>query len=179
MDGEILLFIQGIFVNESLTPIFAFITHLGNKGMIWIALSVGLLLFKKTRPIGIMVALALIFSYLINNLMLKNLIMRTRPYEVIPSVKLLIEAQHDYSFPSGHASSSFAAAIAAMRGIRIYGYYDKYKICYYALLALAIIIAFTRLYLGVHYPTDVIFGILSGVVIGLFVWKLPLNRFYN
>jgi undecaprenyl-diphosphatase len=90
--------------------------------------------------------------------------MRTRPYEAINQLTRLIEAQSDYSFPSGHSASSFAAAIILYKTLP-----KKYGIL---ALVLAFLIAISRLYVGVHYPTDVLFGILSGTLIALFTIKI-------
>lgn len=164
LDGNILLWIQEFIRNDFLTPIFVFITHLGNGGKIWIAISIFLLLFKKTRKIGMMSLLALLGSYLINNLCIKNLICRTRPYEVVDGLKLIIEKQKDYSFPSGHTASSFASAIVLYKELP-----KKYGI---TALIFAIVMGFSRLYVGVHYPSDVIIGAISGILIGLGVCKI-------
>ena len=99
VEDSILLWIQNSMRNEILTPIFTTITTLGNGGFIWIAGSVMLLIPKKTRNIGVMSLSALALSALIDNVILKNLIARTRPYEVIPGLTSLIGAQNDYSFP--------------------------------------------------------------------------------
>lgn len=103
--------------------------------------------------------LALAFSYLINNLLLKNLIARTRPYEVIAGLHTLIGAQRDYSFPSGHTGSSFAAAVVLF--CRLPKRLSSF------LLLLAFLIGFSRLYVGVHYPSDIIVGAISGTLIAL------------
>jgi undecaprenyl-diphosphatase len=93
-----------------LTPIVKFITSLGNAGMIWIAITLILLIFKKTRKLGGICALSLISSLVINNFILKNLVARVRPYDQISALNLIIEKQKDWSFPSGHTGSSFACA---------------------------------------------------------------------
>ena len=106
-DAGILLFIQEYIRQDFLTPLVKFITHLGDAGWFWIALSVVLLFFKKTRRAGITALLALLIGALITNVALKNLVARIRPYEVIEDLHLLIEKQSDYSFPSGiHAPPS-------------------------------------------------------------------------
>lgn len=159
LEDALLLWIQNGMRNEILTPVFVVITTLGNSGFIWIAAAVLLLLPKKTRRIGIMVLTALAFSYLLNNLLLKNLVTRTRPYEVIPGLTSLIGIQKDFSFPSGHTGSSFAAAVVMFREL-------PKKFGGPALL-LAFLIAFSRLYVGVHYPSDVLCGALIGTGIAI------------
>lgn len=154
-DKIILLFIQDVIRNPIVTPFFIFVTKLGNAGAIWIALTVILLIPKKTRKIGCMSALALLGSLIINNLILKNLIARIRPYEIINGLVPLIEKPTDYSFPSGHTGSSFGAACILYRKLP-----KRFGI---PALLLAMLIGFSRLYLGVHYPSDVLFGIISGV----------------
>ncbi len=161
MEASILLFIQEFIRNDIFTPIMVFITHLGDFGMIWIILTVIFLFFNKTRKIAYMMICALLLSLLINNGILKNSFLRIRPYETIEGLTRLIEAQSDFSFPSGHSASSFAGAVV------IYKMVDKK----YGIIAiiLASLIAFSRLYVGVHYPTDVLVGILSGTCIAFFV----------
>ena len=114
-DDQFLLFLQENVRNDVLTPIMKFITHLGDKGILWILIAVLLCCFKKTRPIGIMAGIALAMSVIINNAILKNLVARPRPYlpETVggQGLKLLIEEQGDWSFPSGHSGASFAAAV--------------------------------------------------------------------
>ena len=158
VDGTLLIWIQDTFVNSAWTPFWKTITSLGNGGMIWIAVTVILLFFKKTRRAGIASALALLGSLLVNNLILKDLIARTRPYDAVEGVRLLIERQSDYSFPSGHTGSSFSSASAIFFNLP-----KRYGI---AALVLASLIAFSRLYVGVHYPSDVAAGILIGFALG-------------
>lgn len=144
------------------TPLFdrimVFVTSLGNAGWFWIVLGLGLMISKKYRKGGILVLGALIFSALFGNIILKPLVARPRPCWVRDTVQLLIAVPRDYSFPSGHTQASSAAASALMQTNK------KAGISAYILAAL---IAFSRLYLYVHFPTDVLAGILIGICCGL------------
>lgn len=134
------------------------ITLLGDGGIFWIALAVALLLFPKTRRVGLGMAFALLMGLLLCNLMLKPLCQRPRPYDYQYEVfgkliPLIIERQHDFSFPSGHTIASFEAAGVIALNNKRWGI---------AALVLACLIAFSRLYLYVHYPTDVLASIVLG-----------------
>ena len=159
---KILDFIRERFACPFLDAVMPLITSLANGGIIWIIAAVLLLIFKKSRKTGFSVALALITGLIIGNLILKNLVGRIRPYEFNEGVEILVARLSDYSFPSGHTLASFEAATVLM--IR-----DK-RIGVPALI-LAVIIAFSRLYLYVHYPTDVLAGMILGVSIGIFACK--------
>lgn len=155
------------FIRENLTcpfldAVMLVITSLANGGIIWIIAAVLLLLFKKTRKTGVSVALALITGLIIGNLILKNLVGRIRPYEFNEGVEILVARLSDYSFPSGHTLASFEAATVLMIRDKRLGV---------PALVLAVTIAFSRLYLYVHYPTDVLAGIILGVFIGIFACK--------
>lgn len=157
LEDGILLFIQDSVRNSVLTPFFVFVTRLGDRGFIWIVFSLLLLLSPKTRKTGCMGLLALLLSLLVNNLFLKNFVGRSRPFDAIQALMPLIPGPHDFSFPSGHTASSFAAAGVFFR--RLPGRLGVPAII------LAALIAVSRLYVGVHYPTDVLFGMLSGLVL--------------
>ena len=159
IDGQILIWIQEHLRQAWLTPVMTGITKLGGLGLIWIVICLLLLCFKKTRWAGAAGLLGLIFSLLLNNLCLKRLVARTRPYEVVEGLKLLTAKATDFSFPSGHAGSSFAAATA----ICCMQIVSRWR---WLTLALAILMGFTRLYIGIHYPTDVLAGALTGALCG-------------
>ena len=140
--------------NPVLDRMMVSISALGNGGMVWIILTIGMLIFKKTRKCGIVMALSLILMLLIGNVGLKNLIQRDRPCWIDTSIPMLIPIPHDYSFPSGHTYASFAAATAL--GL----HYKKAGILAFVL---AVLIAFSRMYLFVHFFTDILGGILLGI----------------
>lgn len=158
-DGVILLWIQEHLRNDILTPIFKGITYLGNFGAIMILTCIVLLAVPKTRKLGMFCTAALIANAVINNLILKNLVDRTRPYEVIDGLKCIIIKPKDASFPSGHTSAGFSVSSV------IFG--ETPRRIGIAAITLAALIGFSRLYVGVHFPTDVLFGMLSGILIGL------------
>ncbi len=160
-EQNILLWLQNNMRNDILNHIMIFITSLGNAGAIWIIMAVGLLIPKKTRKTGIMVISGLLLSFIINNIILKNLVARTRPYDMIAGLTSLVGIQSDYSFPSGHTASSFVAAVIMLGNLP-----KKYGV---PAIILAFLIAFSRMYVGVHYPSDVIAGALIATAIGLFV----------
>ena len=141
-----------------LDKIMAFITRLGDAGIIWIVLSIVLLLIPKTRKSGAVMVAALVVDVLLCNIVLKNLVARTRPYDVNTGVHLLVAKLHDYSFPSGHTAASFTAVVALS--------FAGEKRAWKAALVLACLIAFSRMYLYVHYPTDVLGGVLVGIAAG-------------
>lgn len=171
LDGAILLWIQEHVRQDFLSPVVKFITHLGDAGWCWILLAVILLIVKKTRKIGLVTAVSLLSSYVVNNLILKNLVARVRPYEAVDGLQRIIEAQSDFSFPSGHSASSFAAAVVIfMLCPRKYGV---------PALVLAFLIALSRLYVGVHYPTDVLTGVISGTVIAVIVCTVYKKKFVH
>lgn len=157
-EYTILDFIQNNFSHPIVDEVMKFFSFLGNSGWVWILLGVSLLFFKKTRKIGITICLSLIFSLLICNITLKPLIARTRPYELREAIALIIDRPNDFSFPSGHTSASFAAAVAIFAHDKRYGAIA---------LTLASLIAFSRLYLYVHFPTDVLGGMIIGSLCGI------------
>ena len=139
------------------------ITSLGNKGFIWIVWAIICLLFPKTRKIGILMLLSLVLMQSFGNILLKPMIARERPCWIDSHVVLLITEPKDYSFPSGHTAASFAVA-TILRYM---------KAPFYRLgMILAVMIAFSRLYLFVHFPTDVLGGILLGFLCATFLYFL-------
>ena len=148
---------------EWLDAFMLFVTKLGNGGMIWILTGVICLFFAAYRKSGVQILLALLFSLLIVNVLLKNTVCRERPCWIDPGVRLLLSVPEDYSFPSGHASASFAAATSLFCGHKKLGA---------AALVLAVLIAFSRMYLFVHFPTDILAGMVIGVCCALAAGKV-------
>ncbi|MBN2794249.1 MAG: phosphatase PAP2 family protein [Clostridia bacterium] len=137
-----------------LDDFMVFVTKLGDAGWLWIILTGILLVFKKTRKIGLMCALALIIGAVVTNVTLKPLIARVRPY-TYNQIPILIEPPKDFSFPSGHTTASFAFAFAWLR-------YAPKKWYTVVLILVATLVSFTRLYLYVHFPSDILVAILIG-----------------
>lgn len=134
-------------------------TTLGDAGLVWIILAIVLMILPKTRKYGLVMALALLIDVILCNGILKNLIARERPFNVRENVELLIKKPNEYSFPSGHTAASFSAFFALL--------FSKEKRWHKLVLVLACIIAFSRLYFYVHFPTDILGGVLIGFVSGL------------
>lgn len=133
-------------------------TLLANSGILWIGIAVFLLLWPAERRTGAEMAIALIACLLLGNCLLKPLVARVRPFDANTLIQLIAEAPTDFSFPSGHTYSSFAAATVLLLHHRRWGI---------AAAAVACLIAFSRLYLYFHYPTDVLAGMLMGILLGL------------
>lgn len=146
-----------------LTAVMLAFTYMGEVGAIWIAAAAVLLAFRKTRPCGVVLAAALIIDFLVVNLALKNIVARPRPFTVSEELLAFLE-QIEYklpsgwSFPSGHAAVSFCAAAVLTCFYKGKGAWS---------IAAAALIAFSRLYLGVHYLTDVLAGAAIGALIGV------------
>ena len=140
------------------------VTKLGNAGIFWIILTVLFLLIPKMRKTGVVMAAALIIDLLLCNVLLKNLVARTRPYDVNTGIQLLVAKLRDYSFPSGHTAASFASAAAL--------YFAGEKKRWKPALVHACLIAVSRLYLYVHYPTDVLGGVVIGIIAGYLGYRL-------
>ena len=162
-DLPILDWIQANMRNGIMDILMPLITYFGEDGIGWIAWAVILLLLKKHRKTGLGMAFALALGFVICNLTLKPMVGRIRPYDFQMehfgiTIKLLVEGLHDYSFPSGHTIASIEAAMVILLNNRKMGI---------PAMILALLIAFSRLYLYVHYPTDVIASLILGVVIAV------------
>lgn len=154
---SVLDFLQEHLRCAFLDMLFPLLTKLGNGGILWILLTAVLLAIPKTRKVGLAVACALLLELLVCNLLAKPLVARPRPFSYRPELQLLISAPNDFSFPSGHTGASFAAASALFfRGNRLW-----IPAC-----VLAVLIAFSRLYLYVHFPSDVFAGAFLGGFLG-------------
>lgn len=154
MELQILHAIQGIHQGW-LTEILRFFTTIGESGVVWIVIAIVLACIPRTRKCGLTMMIAMAITYLLGNLFLKNVIARPRPCAVDSSVTLKIPFPSEYSFPSGHTSNGFTAAVT------IFNYYRKVGILS---LIMAAVIAFSRLYFFVHYPTDILGGIVLGTL---------------
>ena len=140
-----------------LDAVLPWISWTCDHGEIWILLAAVLLFWKKHRWTGVSVSFALILDLICCNMILKPLVGRIRPFAVNTAVELLTAPPADASFPSGHTAASFAAVFA----LRASG-----SPLWKPAAVLASVIAFSRLYLYVHWPTDVLGGILVGAVAG-------------
>ncbi len=166
IDFQILDFIQENLRCEFLDKILPIITKLADHGLVPIITAVILLIFTKTRKIGLSMGIAFICGGVIGNLFLKNVVGRIRPYDVT-GAEILVKRLSDYSFPSGHTLIAFETAVVLL--ILLNG---RAKPIAIGATVLASIIAFSRLYLYVHYPTDVLAGIILGTAFGIVGAKL-------
>lgn len=134
------------------------LNRIGDYGIIWLLIIAVMMIWPKYRRVGLTALIAITFSLLICNIIIKPLVHRARPFEVYQYITVLINYPTDFSFPSGHASSSFSVALVLMHAYKKKGA---------GFLILATLIAFSRLYVGVHYPTDILGGILTGILSGV------------
>ena len=157
MELQILDALQTIH-NPVLDALMCAITRLGDAGIFWILLCMVLLILPKTRRSGVILMAALLVDLVICNGILKPLVHRIRPFDVKTGIELLVKRPIDFSFPSGHTAASFASVMAL--------YLAGEKRLWIPALVLAVLIAFSRLYLYVHYPTDVLGGVVAGLAAG-------------
>ena len=153
MEIDILNLIQTLR-NPFLDWLMPVISHMGN-GVLYIVLAVVLLCFKKTRKAGVVLTLALILEYTIVSILIKPAVARPRPYTVNTLIQLLIEEPKDWSFPSGHTSAAFTMIFAL--------YFMKNR-WWIPMAIFGVLVAFSRMYLYVHYPTDIFFGACIGIL---------------
>lgn len=162
-DAGILLFIQEHLRNAVLDPVMCFFSLIGNAGIFWILTALLLIITSRYRRTGFLMLLCLAMGFVVCNLTLKNTIQRIRPFIAVEGLEHLMGNLADadsWSFPSGHTCSSFAAAYALTRGL------GKKGALFYVPAAM---ISFSRLYIGVHYPSDVLAGAATGTVVAIFV----------
>lgn len=163
LDNYILLAIKKHLHNRYMDIIMPVITFMGNLGIVWIVIAVPLIVINRYRVIGKLIILSLIISTIIGEGIVKHIVKRARPCNNIDNTNLLISKPKSYSFPSGHTLSSFTVAeILSM-------YFVQFKFIF---IAIALLIALSRLYLYVHYPTDVIAGIVIGLLCGRLIFMI-------
>lgn len=165
LDGAVLLWIQEFVRCEVLTPLISFYTQLGNAGMLWIVLSVVMLCFRRTRRAGILSLAAMLLGLLCTNVVLKHLVARPRPWLTVEGLSFLVVENDPNSFPSGHTCAAFAAAGIWFRTL-------PRKWMRWTAVALAVLMGFSRLYVGVHFPSDVAAGCLVGLLCAWMAWRL-------
>jgi len=159
-DLPILDWIQANLQSGFMDQFMPFITKFGDHGTFWMIVAALLFIFPKTRKTGLGMAFAMMIGLLVCNVTLKPLVGRIRPYDLQLqefgiTIQLLGERMHDFSFPSGHTIASFEAAVVLLKNSKKMGI---------PAMILAILISFSRLYLYVHYPTDVIASIILGTL---------------
>ena len=167
-EFSFLYFLQELH-NPVLDVIMVVITTLGDAGILWIATAVAMVFSKKFRKCGIAVGVALLLMEITGNMGLKELIMRDRPCWIDPTVELLVKSPESFSFPSGHTFSSFASAVT------IFLYHKRVGV---AAIVMAALIAFSRMYIFVHFPTDILGGMVLGILVA-FIARLLTNKVWS
>lgn len=163
LDWTILQVFRALTVCPALDFWMPKITALGNAGFIWAAAALALLCSKKYRRYGVMLLAGLLLGLLAGNTFLKNFFARPRPCWLDETVPLLITRPSDYSFPSGHTMAAAIGATVLTAADRRFGW---------AAIPLAVLIAFSRMYLYVHFPSDILGGAVLGVAIGMLVLRV-------
>lgn len=161
-EFQILDFIQQLHT-PILDKLMIFVSSLGDKGVVWILLATVLLVIPRTRKTGGIVVAALVLDIIFCNGLLKPLAARIRPYDVNSAVEVLVAKPKDFSFPSGHTASSFAASAL---------WFAKENWLWKPAFVLVALIALSRMYLYVHYPTDVLCGAILGILCGALAKKI-------
>ena len=163
IDGHLLVAIQGLHMSW-LDPIVSVYTRRGDAGILWIALSLLMLIWKPTRRAGALALCAMILGLLVTNITIKPLVERARPWLDWPIVPLVAEKDPN-SFPSGHTCAAFAAGMSWTRTL-------PWRWGRIAAVVFAVCMGLSRLYVGVHYPTDVLVGAVIGALCAWVAWKL-------
>ncbi len=194
-DGNLLIGIQHALNADWLTPIMKAITLLGEAGIFWIILCLVLIIVKRTRRLGLICAFSLLFTFIICNLIIKPTVDRVRPWVTFEMVNAMMPPPGDASFPSGHSANSMGPAwaffLATMPVKTGYGRsYDMVRCLGWngvgapprtmhklsiAAVVLAVFIGISRLYLGMHYPSDVVCGLLIGMIVATVVYAVILK----
>lgn len=165
LDSQLFIFINRDLSNSFFDWLMPLVSYAGNSGLLWLSMAILLAVSNRNFSLRglVLVVLALVSSFLLADIYLKEVVARPRPFVEITGVNLLIPAPQDYSFPSGHAATAFASAMVIVSFIpRLFP----------AVALMAVTAAFSRVYVGVHYPLDVLGGALLGVITGWFFWKL-------
>ncbi len=163
LDGQLLTAIQGLRM-AWLDPVVSIYTKLGDAGILWIALSLAMLLYKPTRRAGTLALGAMILGLLVTNITIKPLVERPRPWLDWPILPLVTEKDPN-SFPSGHTCAAFAAGLSWARTL-------PWRWGRIAAPVLAALMGLSRLYVGVHYPSDVLAGAVIGALCAWVIWKV-------
>ena len=168
-EYRFMMFLQNSIRGPLQNRIMWCITSLENAGFLSIAACLALLLEPRWRRVGEAATASMILEFLTVNLLLKNWVARVRPYHLLEDLILLVREPADYSFPSGHTGAAFAVASVMFLGM-------PRSIGVPAILV-ASVIGFSRIYLGVHFPTDVLGGVIVGCLTGFVAWKLTGLKF--
>ena len=159
-----LSFLYSIPRTQFLDSFFLAVTNIaGSYGQLWLCVGILLLFFKKTRSTGIAVLISYIAVYVFGQFILKNLISRPRPCHVDETFELLVKRPSSSSFPSTHSSWAFGGATAI---------FMKFRKAGIASFVVATLIAFSRMYMFLHYPTDILAGMIMGIVFGIAAVKI-------
>ncbi|KLU60066.1 undecaprenyl-diphosphatase BcrC [Peptococcaceae bacterium CEB3] len=162
MDGRLFYTVTHAWRNPLFDLTMPFLTHLGAGGLIWLFIAFALAVFGRGRgrKAAFLAMVALMLGWFFCDEVLKSIVARPRPFLRWTDVRILADKPLQYSFPSGHTTTSFAPATVLFR---------KSKSIGVAALALAALIGFSRIYVGVHYPLDVLGGVVLGGLIGWLV----------
>lgn len=165
MDLKILDWIQNTVRCDGLDHFFAAFTALGNKGLLFILIGIVLLCIPRYRKWGVCVLSALLLGLIFGNALIKNIVGRARPYDLVQDIQLVIDQLNDYSFPSGHTMAAFETFMV-IRCMPVRRYVKGIAGVF------AVGMALSRLYLYVHYPSDVIAGIVLGSLFGIMAVRI-------
>lgn len=175
LDGSLFHLANAVWTNPLMDALMPALSWAGNLGVVWLVVLGGIAVFGKKTGRGMALAglVALVLGFASSEL-IKEITMRPRPFLTLLDTRLLVNAPHSYAFPSGHATSAFAAATGvALSAKRLL---DKVPPWSWAMLVLAAAIAYSRMYVGVHWPTDILGGMLLGAASGWVGVRVSLRR---